>query len=172
MLNSSVWPIDRTLSGAITPGLNGPRSNCNIGVLPILQNSSITGASPSDCLVSHPEHFLGEFYPFAEMQSVYSTVSADWTIRTFVRESYPSAKMQSVYSEAPADRANDTRKPLVTMLHKQQNWSGRKTKSVNGNSLFRSLQKNLEVWKMTSIWKLTLVNVFLCIYMDTNEPTN
>ena len=47
MLNSSIRPKDRTLSGATTPGQNGPRSNVNEGVLHIPQSSSITGASPS-----------------------------------------------------------------------------------------------------------------------------
>ena len=47
---SSIWPIDRTLSGATTPGKSGP------GVLRIPQ--SITGASPLDFLVSYPGHLL------------------------------------------------------------------------------------------------------------------
>ena len=51
------------------------------GVLHIPQSSSITGASPSDCLVSYPGYLLRESYPSAEMQSVYSTVPADWVIR-------------------------------------------------------------------------------------------
>ena len=33
---------------------------------------------PSNCLVSYPGHLLGESYPSAEMQSVYSAVPADW----------------------------------------------------------------------------------------------
>ena len=45
--------------------------------LRITQSSSITGASPSDCLVSYPGHALGWSYPSAEMQSVYSTAPAD-----------------------------------------------------------------------------------------------
>ena len=54
-----------------TPGING-----NEGVLYIPQ-SSRTGASPSDCLVSCPGHSLEESYLSAEMQSVYSTALAD-----------------------------------------------------------------------------------------------
>ena len=50
----------------------------NEGVLHIPQSSSITGATPSDCLVSYPRNSLGESYPFAEMQSAYSMASADW----------------------------------------------------------------------------------------------
>ena len=40
---SSIWPIERTLSGATTPGQSGPGSNGNKGVLCIPQSSSITG---------------------------------------------------------------------------------------------------------------------------------
>ena len=50
--------IDRTLSGATTPGQSGPGSDGNEGVLRIRQSSSINGTSPSDCLVSYPEHSL------------------------------------------------------------------------------------------------------------------
>ena len=63
---SSIWPIDRTLSGATTPGQSGTGSNGNEGVLLIPESNSITGTSPSDCLVSHPGHSLGKSYPPAE----------------------------------------------------------------------------------------------------------
>ena len=43
----SIWPIDRTLSGATTPGQSGPRSNGNEGVHHIPEISK-AGASPSD----------------------------------------------------------------------------------------------------------------------------
>ena len=55
---SSIWPIDRTLSGAIIPGQSGPGSNGNEGVLHIIQSSSLSGASPSDCLVSYTGYAL------------------------------------------------------------------------------------------------------------------
>ena len=42
------------LSGATIPGHSGPGSNGNEGVLRIPQSASITGTSPSDCLVSYP----------------------------------------------------------------------------------------------------------------------
>ena len=79
MANSSIWLIDKTLSGATTPSQSVPGSNDNEGILCITQSCSITGTSPSDCLVSYPEHSLGESYPSAEMQSVYSPAPADWT---------------------------------------------------------------------------------------------
>ena len=42
---SSIWPIDRTLSGATTLGQSGPGSDGNKAVLRIPQSSSITGTS-------------------------------------------------------------------------------------------------------------------------------
>ena len=79
---SSIKPIDRALSDATTPGQSGPGSNSNEGVLHISQSSSITGTSPSDCLVSYPGHLLREVgsYLSAEEQSVYSAVPADWAM--------------------------------------------------------------------------------------------
>ena len=79
ILFSSIWPIDKTLSDATTPGQSGPGSNCNEGVLHIPQSSGITGTPPPDCLVSYPEHSLGKSYPSAEKQSVYFTTPASWT---------------------------------------------------------------------------------------------
>ena len=53
---SSIWSIDRTLSGATTLSQSEPGSDSNEGVLHIPQSSSITGTSPSDCLASHRGH--------------------------------------------------------------------------------------------------------------------
>ena len=50
MSNNSIWSIDKTLSDANTLGQSGSGSDGNEGVLYIPQSSSITGASPSDCL--------------------------------------------------------------------------------------------------------------------------
>ena len=77
---SSIWPLDRALLDATTPGQSGSGSDGNEGVLCIPQSSSITGTSPSDCLVSYPGHSLGvggRDFPSAEVQSVYSTVLAN-----------------------------------------------------------------------------------------------
>ena len=60
---SSIWLIDRTLSDATTP-----------------QSSSITGTTPSDCLVSYPGHSWEGSCPSAEKQLTYSTAPADWAI--------------------------------------------------------------------------------------------
>ena len=79
MSNSSIWPIDRTLSGATTPSQSRPGKDGNKGTLHIPQSSSITETSPSDCLVSYPEH-SGKSYPSAEMQSVYSAALPKWAM--------------------------------------------------------------------------------------------
>ena len=63
------------LSGATTPGQSRHRGDGNEEVLSIPQSSSITAASPSDCLVS----YLGS-YPSIEMQLVYSTAPANWAL--------------------------------------------------------------------------------------------
>ena len=79
MSNSSIWPLDRTLSGATTPSQSVPRSNSNEKVLHIPQ-SSRAEALPSDCLISYPGLLLGVCGPYlsAEMQSEYSTATANW----------------------------------------------------------------------------------------------
>ena len=86
---SSIYPIDRTLLGATTPTQNGPGSDGNEGVLRIPQSFSITGTSPSDCLVSYSGQLLGgASYPFAEVQSVYYPVQADSSTVTEERSEY------------------------------------------------------------------------------------
>ena len=50
---NSILPIDRTLSGATTSAQSEPGSDGNKGVLHIPQICCITGASPSDRLVSY-----------------------------------------------------------------------------------------------------------------------
>ena len=83
MSDSSIWSInDRTLSGATSLGQSGPESDGSEEVLCNSQSSSITRALPSDCFVPYPGNslFVGGGYPFAEMQSVYSTAPSDWTL--------------------------------------------------------------------------------------------
>ena len=55
---SSIWPIDRTLSGATTPGQSGLRSNGNEGI-PQIPQISKAGASLLDGLMSYLGHSLG-----------------------------------------------------------------------------------------------------------------
>ena len=77
---SFIRPVDKTLSGAKTPDLNGPKSDGSKGIFCIPESYSITGASLSDRLASYLGRLLGESFPTAETQSVYSTATADWTI--------------------------------------------------------------------------------------------
>ena len=69
LFNPQIGP----LSGATVPGKSRHVSDVNEGVLRFPQSACITGTSPSDCLVSYPVYTLGESYPSAEKQSVYST---------------------------------------------------------------------------------------------------
>ena len=52
--------MDRTLSGATIVGQSGTGSDGSKTVHGIPENSSITGATPSDCLVLYPSHSLEE----------------------------------------------------------------------------------------------------------------
>ena len=52
-------------SYSTTPGQSRPGINGNKSLICIRQSSSITGALPSDCLVSYPGHLLEESYPYA-----------------------------------------------------------------------------------------------------------
>ena len=84
MSNSSIWPLDRALSNATTPGQSKPGSNGNEGVLHISQISK-AGASSSESLMSHPGH-LWDWYPSAKMQSMCYAAPADWAGVLIVRE--------------------------------------------------------------------------------------
>ena len=59
---SSIWPIDRILSGATTQGQSGLGSDGNEGVLRIPQSFIITRTSRSDSLVLYPGHSLKEVF--------------------------------------------------------------------------------------------------------------
>ena len=99
---SSIWSIDRSLSGATTPSPSGPWSDGNKGVLGIPVSSRVTETSPFSVISrthvgevlplcrdavgvfyspSRLGHSLGEAYPSAETQSVNSKAQAYWTTR-------------------------------------------------------------------------------------------
>ena len=84
--------MNRVLSGATTSGQNKPWSVRNKRILCIPQTSSITRASPSDCFVSYSGYSMEKYYPSAEMQSVYSTASADWATNSCVKIIYITYK--------------------------------------------------------------------------------
>ena len=75
MSNSSIWPIDKTLSGVTTLNQNEPESDSTEGVLCIPQTSTITETSQSDCLMLYTGHLLNGRY-LNPLQSVYSTAPA------------------------------------------------------------------------------------------------
>ena len=77
---SSIWPIDRPLSGSTTPGKSGLKSNGNEEVLHFPPKYSIIGTWPWYFLESYCAYSLRESYPSAEMQSLYSTTPADWSL--------------------------------------------------------------------------------------------
>ena len=77
LYDKKIWPIDSTLSGVTTPGQSTAWSNGNKRGLHFSQSSNITGAVPSDYLLSYPGHLLGESYLSAWVQSVYSTAVDD-----------------------------------------------------------------------------------------------
>ena len=76
MSKISIRLIDKTQSGATTPGQSGPGSNYNEGVLRIPQSSSINELSPSDWLVTYPGHSLVR--SVTPLHSVYSAAPDDW----------------------------------------------------------------------------------------------
>ena len=53
---NSIWTIDKTLSSATTSSKSGTGSDGTEEVLHFSQSSSITEASPPDCLVSYLGH--------------------------------------------------------------------------------------------------------------------
>ena len=109
---SSIWPINRTLSGATPPGKGEPGNDGNEGVLRILQSSSITGNSPSDYLVSNPGHAFEGVLPFCReaVGVFYSPNRLGLNVKCNIQdtrwlESYLSAEKQPVYSTVPTDWA-------------------------------------------------------------------
>ena len=91
-----------------TPGQNGPATNGNEGVLRILQISSITWISPSDCLLSYTGHSLAGVYPSAELQSVNSNASNNfkfditgWINKTVVKYPKLFATVEAILLDFP-----------------------------------------------------------------------
>ena len=80
---SSIWPIDKTLSGATTQDQSGPGNDGGEGVLNIPQSSCMTRTLQSDGLMSYPGLLLRGSYPSKEMLSMYSAAQADWANRGF-----------------------------------------------------------------------------------------
>ena len=120
------------LSGATILGPSGAGSNGNKRMFCILQNSSINGTSPSDCLVSY-RTFIGGSYPSAEVQSVYSTAPADWAVLTIV--SLYQTKLFLLYSistlkESVVDRLFHHERVVMPIVKKKK----KKKKNVENNN--------------------------------------
>ena len=88
MLNSSIWPIGRTLSGATTPGQSWPGSDGNEVIIRIPKSSIISGDLPSDCVVSYSEHSLerGVLILCREAVAVFYNTSRLRSLCLYVRE--------------------------------------------------------------------------------------
>ena len=69
MSNSFIWPTDRNLSGSTTPDQSGAGSNGNEEILCIPKRSNISGASPSEFLVSYQVQLLCGVLPFLQLSS-------------------------------------------------------------------------------------------------------
>ena len=82
-LSSSICTIDRTYQ-VLSPGQSGSGSDGKKGVFCIPQSYSFPGAWSWDCSASYTGPILGESYPSAEMQSVYSAIQVDWAITRWV----------------------------------------------------------------------------------------
>ena len=89
MLNGSIWPIDRALSGATARNQSGPGSDERVHqITPKHQVWRLTIRRFWDiCKI----HVGGRSYPFAEMQSVYSTASEDWAIKDWEESAYSNS---------------------------------------------------------------------------------
>ena len=72
MSNRSIWPLDKTLSSAITPVQNGPGRDGNEGTFHIPKISK-TGALPLDGLMSYSWWVL----PLCRDAVLYSTAPTD-----------------------------------------------------------------------------------------------
>ena len=115
MLNSYIWSIDRTLSGATTTDQSSPSSASNEGVLCIPQSFSITDASPPDCLVSLSGHLLGKSYFSVEMLSVYSIAPANWA----TKQGFLTASLSQKSTEKKSTDYSVKKKGLGTALFKE-----------------------------------------------------
>ena len=92
---TSIWSIDRTLLPLWAKVKLGTMAMKGY----ILQHSSITGTSPSDCLVSYPGHSLwvGRSWLSAELQLVYSTAPTDRARYLFGLYNVPLGIIKSWY---------------------------------------------------------------------------
>ena len=91
----SIWPIDRTQSGARIPGESEPGSNGKDGVLYILQSSK-AWASPSDTACSNKRLPILELSYQCSQKYVFPSSKADWIPIFFVYWFYFSVNVFTV----------------------------------------------------------------------------
>ena len=103
---SSIWPIDRTLPDAATPGQSRTGSDGNKGILRISQCSSITRYSLSDCLIPYPGQKLEESHPSAVMQSVFLLSQLTSPVRYGVREMKPGSCVRNLLVDVFINESN------------------------------------------------------------------
>ena len=68
----SIWPIDKTLSGATTMGQSEPGSHDPEWVISIPESYKITRTFLLDCFVSYSWYSLEGILPLCKKQSVYN----------------------------------------------------------------------------------------------------
>ena len=112
---SSMWPFNRTLSVATTPGQRRPWSDDNKGVL-YIPNLQHYWNSPSDCLVSYTRHSLAESYPSAEMQLVHSAAPASWLMVKFLDHWSLSEGNSPQVTSTPLNIQADLNNAVVSMV--------------------------------------------------------
>ena len=170
---SSTWSIDRTLSGATTPGQSKPGSDGYKGVLYIPHSSSIIRTSPSDRLVSYTGHSLWESYFSVEKQLVYFTVQADRARLDSLEETYTSAETQSVYSTVHTDYSNNERIIFWVQCSRRMSFSNYPYHWYNEDNyqmlirIFHSFQdRSIDIASYCFYWRnLLIVGLFLSLIL-------
>ena len=104
----------------------------------------ITGSSSSDCLVWYARHSLRESYPFAEVQSEYSTVPADWIALGLVNRVY-----MFIYR-------------VVILLCGRNEWS---TRTLVNKNVFLLLERVKIGCKCKCVW----VYLYVCVREGERE---
>ena len=134
MSYSSIWPIDKILSGAIIQGQSRPGSNGNEGKLHKPQKSW-TGPSPRDCLLSYLGHSLGGgVLPlWVNVMHQYSHCLGEFTFY-FIRSDFHMIDNQSITVQVFALRILILLSVGEILLLKYGNWS----------SNFRGLLLNIQ----------------------------
>ena len=91
----SIKPIDKAISGATIPGQSRPGSNDNERVFRIPQIPSITGTSPSNCLVPYPGHssVVGGLTLCRGTVSVFYNPSRLGKVKLLLNQNFPSSKL-------------------------------------------------------------------------------